>query len=117
MAEDKLRKLAKRYESSGRLEVQWADKALAQQARNTRKALVTLCKQYNGHREYHVRVRLCTGTWFTDVQPTADPEVFTGRMYPILAMGNVPSGITGTFRFTRIAQVDIRRKSSAITRR
>lgn len=123
MAEDRfyeagLRARARQFESSGKLEVRWAERTLARQARQTKKDLLALCKQYNGHREYMVVVVTQMGTVFTNVQPVKDnPERFAGLCYPVKALGRVSCGQHGTFRFTQVREFYLQQKTGTITRR
>lgn len=111
-----MRKQARTYESSGTLELRWVDRKLARQERSAKKTLKALCIEWHGHREYHVRVRLCTGTQFTDVQPTDDPDVFTGRRYPAKVLQGEPCGAHSTFRISKVASFYVCNKREGIRR-
>lgn len=116
--EDSLRARAHQFESSGKLEVRWAERTLARQARQTKKDLLALCKQYSGHRDLMVVVVTQMGTVFTNVQPQqGNPERFAGLCYPVKALGRVTCGTHGTFRFTQVREFYVQQKTGTITRR
>jgi hypothetical protein len=108
---------SRQFESSGKLEVRWADHKAHKQTRRTVKDLRALCKAYNGNREYMVVVVLQMGTVYTNVQVTGNPERFSGLCYPCKAMGTVTNGTQGTFRYTQVREFYLAPKNATITRR
>lgn len=114
--EDKLRKVAQRY-TGMKHEDKLVERKFARAHRQIRKDLQALCTQYSGHRELHVRVKLVTGTIYTDVQLTADPECYVGRRYPNRVLEGELCGEWGQFRLSKVVRVYLARKTEAIVRR